>query len=95
MIEKHGRKFFLTMVCITSGLVVTLLALFMNRDVPSEFTNVLIASSMIFNGANAAIEWKHAGSSATRQETVNRREEFVQRVYERRDSELGVEATDD
>lgn len=75
MIERHGRKFFLTMVCIGTGLAVTLLSLWLNRDVPTEFTNVLIAASMFYNGANAAIEWKHAGSVSNDRATLKTIEE--------------------
>ncbi len=88
MIEKHGRKFFLTLLCIATGLLVTLLALFLGVAVPTEFTNVLIASAMFYNGANAAIEWKHAGNVTN---TRTREEQVLRTLEERRNVGEGWE----
>lgn len=99
-----GRKFFLTVFCIVLAFLLALIAIAVTVSNPESsagvsgivtgFTSVLMVALAFFNGANAAIEWKHASVSnvsAERRDSTHREYRTDEKIAERRHD--GIEET--
>lgn len=99
-----GRKFFLTIFAILLAFLLALIAIAVTVKHPESsaavtgvatgFTSVLMVALAFFNGANAAIEWKHASKSSTsseRRDTTHREHRTDEEILSRRHD--GIEET--